>query len=186
MKKRAVIIHGWEGNPDRGWLPWLKKNLEEKGFDVTVPAMPDSANPKEKKWVETISKIVGKPDKNTFLIGHSLGCIAIVRYLMTLKKGEILGGALFVAGFSGNISTPELAGFYSLEKDVKEGRNHLLKSTMIYSDNDDFVSIEKSEEFKKHLGNTDGIIVKGMGHFSEDEGVFELPQALEEVIRMSV
>jgi len=29
--KRVFIIHGWGGNPEEGWLPWLKKELEAKG-----------------------------------------------------------------------------------------------------------------------------------------------------------
>jgi hypothetical protein len=32
--KRVFIIHGWEGYPEEGWFPWLKKELE-KG---TIPS----------------------------------------------------------------------------------------------------------------------------------------------------
>ena len=42
MQKRVVIIHGWGGYPDEGWRPWLKHELETKGFLVLVPAMPDT------------------------------------------------------------------------------------------------------------------------------------------------
>lgn len=40
MSKRALIVHGWEGYPEEGWFPWLKQQLEEKDFIVTVPQMP--------------------------------------------------------------------------------------------------------------------------------------------------
>lgn len=33
MKKRVFIVHGWDGKPSGAWLPWLKKELEAKGFD---------------------------------------------------------------------------------------------------------------------------------------------------------
>lgn len=27
MAKRVFLIHGWEGYPEEGWRPWLKKKL---------------------------------------------------------------------------------------------------------------------------------------------------------------
>jgi esterase/lipase len=35
--KKVFIIHGWDGYPEEGWFPWLKKELEKKGFSVFVP-----------------------------------------------------------------------------------------------------------------------------------------------------
>jgi len=34
MSKRVFLIHGWEGSPEEGWRPWLKKELEKRGFKV--------------------------------------------------------------------------------------------------------------------------------------------------------
>ena len=28
--QRVFIIHGWDGYPEEGWFPWLKKELEAK------------------------------------------------------------------------------------------------------------------------------------------------------------
>ena len=50
--KRVFIIHGWEGFPEEGWFPWLKNELEAKGFEVHVPNMPDSEHPRIQKWAE--------------------------------------------------------------------------------------------------------------------------------------
>ena len=46
MSKRVFVIHGWGGYPEEGWKPWLKKELEKRGFTVFVPAMPDTEHPK--------------------------------------------------------------------------------------------------------------------------------------------
>ena len=35
MNKRVFIAHGWDGYPEEGWFPWLKKELETKGFEVS-------------------------------------------------------------------------------------------------------------------------------------------------------
>jgi len=54
--RRAVIVHCWEGYPEYCWYPWLKNELGKKGFDVSVPAFPDTDNPKQDKWVEFLKK----------------------------------------------------------------------------------------------------------------------------------
>lgn len=99
MQKRAFIIHGWDGYPEEGWFPWLKKELEKKGFVVSVPAMPEPGEPNIEAWVSHLAHIVGNVDENTFFVGHSIGCQAILRYLETLPENIKVGGAVFVAGF---------------------------------------------------------------------------------------
>jgi len=47
--KRAYIIHGWDGYPEEGWFPWLKKELENKGYHVEIPSMPNSKHPKKRR-----------------------------------------------------------------------------------------------------------------------------------------
>ena len=46
MAKRVVIIHGFQGEPMHGFRPWLKRELEARGFEVAVPAMPSPNAPK--------------------------------------------------------------------------------------------------------------------------------------------
>ncbi len=99
MSKRVFIIHGWDGYPEEGWFPWLKKELDKRGFIVQIPAMPDTSEPKIEVWIPFLSKLVGQADENTFFVGHSIGCQAIIRYLQTLPDGIKIGGAVFVAGW---------------------------------------------------------------------------------------
>lgn len=40
--KKAVIIHCWGGNPIHCWYPKTKKELENRGYKVTVPEMPSN------------------------------------------------------------------------------------------------------------------------------------------------
>ena len=99
MAKRVFVIHGWEGYPEEGWRPWLRKELEGKGFEVIIPAMPDTATPTFAKWVPYLAQTVGAADENTYFVCHSLGCITTLRYLETLKENQKIGGVVFVAGF---------------------------------------------------------------------------------------
>lgn len=181
MLRRVFLIHGWEGNPRNHWFPWLIAELKAHYFDVDALTMPTPATPHVKEWIATIKDAVGMPDERTYFIGHSLGCIAIVRYLESLPKKAKVGGAIFVGGFSGNISIPELAEFYANPEqpiDFARVKSICSKITTIFSDDDTVVPLAKGISFAKALG-AKVIIEKGKGHFCKDDGVTALPTVLE-------
>jgi predicted alpha/beta hydrolase family esterase len=98
---KAVFVHGYQGTAMGGWRPWLKRELEARGWSVSAPEMPTPDAPMVEEWVATIAREVGDSGKDCVLVGHSLGCIAILRYLERAKKQ--VGGAVFVAGFAGKL-----------------------------------------------------------------------------------
>lgn len=187
-KKRAFLIHGWEGYPEEGWRPWLKKNLEERGFEVVVPAMPDTATPTMSKWVTYLTQVVGSPDDNCYFVGHSLGCITILRYLETLKENEKVGGVVLVAGFGQDLEYEgykgELSSFFKTTVGWDEIKKHCRKFIAIHSDNDPYVPLEHADIFKKKL-SAEVIIMQNMKHFSGDDGITELPIVLDSVLKLS-
>jgi len=36
MVKVCYVIHGWDFNPKMNWYPWIKRELEGKGFKVVM------------------------------------------------------------------------------------------------------------------------------------------------------
>jgi len=182
MAKRAILIHGWGGNPKNCWFPWLKEKLEEKGFEVVIPAMPNSDNPELEPWLTKVKETVGMPDEDTYFFGHSLACITIVRYLLSLPEDKKVGGCVFVAGF--NFLDPEIKDFYKRELDIDKLKEKCKSFVNLYSDNDPYVPVESSEEFAD-LIEAKKVFLPGRGHFSDDAGVKELPEALEELLKMS-
>lgn len=148
MKKRVFLIHGWEGYPEEGWRPWLKKELERRGFAVIVPAMPNTATPTLEKWAPYLTEIIGTPNGETFLIGHSLGCITILRYLETLKGNEQIGGAILVAGFGHDLEYDdykgELSSFFRIPVDWRKVGRHCHKFVAIHSDDDPWVPCQSN------------------------------------------
>ncbi|OGY27082.1 MAG: hypothetical protein A2Z42_01770 [Candidatus Woykebacteria bacterium RBG_19FT_COMBO_43_10] len=183
-KKRLVIVHGWEGNPEEGWFPWLKTEMEKRGWEGSVPAMPNSAEPKQARWLSYLQTVVGKVDKNTFMVGHSLGCIIILRFLERLPEKQFLGGAILVAGFDNPLKYKELRNFFqeTIAWDrIKKGCD---KFVSIHSEDDPEVPIENSDNFRKNLG-AKTIKVNGFRHFSGGDGVTSLPIVLQELLEIS-
>jgi hypothetical protein len=184
--KRVFIIHGWDGFPKEGWYPWLKKELESKDFVVQVPAMPNTNEPKINSWVNFLKEIVGKPDKETYFVGHFIGCQTILRYLESIQDGIKIGGAVFVAGWFNliNLETEEEKDIAKpwLETPIKLNKvlNHTKNIVAIFSDNDPFVPLSDSKIFKKKL-KAKIIIEHNKGHFSGSDGVTKLPIVLESI-----
>ena len=182
MVKRVVIVHGWGGFPEEGWRPWLKKELSARGYVVSMPAMPVGEPPCASAWVDAISKVVGTPNESTFLVGHSLGAMAIVRYLEQLEYNWI-GGAVFVAGFIKDLGMPH-GDFFTTPVNYPVVREHCKNFTDIYSDNDPYVPMVQAQLIRKELG-AKTILAKGMKHFSADEGCEKAPVILNEILSMS-
>lgn len=189
--KKIYIIHGWDGYPEEGWFPWLKKELEKKGFEVYVPAMPNSAEPKIETWIPFLSKLVGSPGLNTFFVGHSIGCQAIIRYLETLPQGVKIGGAVFVAGWFvlSDLETEEekVIGKPWLEMpvDFAKVKTATDKFVAIFSNDDPVVPLERNKKLFVERLNTKIIIEDNKGHFSGSDGITELPAALDSLLEMA-
>jgi len=191
MANRVFIVHRWDGTPDADWYPWLRDELEAKGFKVTVPAMPDTSEPKIGAWVSHLRKVVGQPDEDTYFIGHSIGCQTIMRYLETLPKGSKIGGMVFVAGWLllrnlENEEVEEIARpWLTTPIDFPRIKERTGKITVFLSSNDPFDCSKENEiDFKETLGAR-VFMETNMGHFTTEDGVSKIPAVLKELLRMA-
>jgi uncharacterized protein len=183
--KRCIIVHCWEGYPNYCWYPWVKAELEKNGVEVNIPEMPNTKNPKFSEWLPKLKDLFQKPDKDLYLVGHSLGCITILRYLETLKKDVKIAGVVMVAGFVDSLGYKELESFFQTPINFKEIKKHAYKFVAIHSDNDPYVSLKNGDIFKKKLG-AKVIVKKNMGHFSgeieNEESCIKLPEVIENIL----
>ncbi len=180
MAKRVFIIHCWQCNPNSNWFPWLKAELTKRGFEVFVPALPDSSRPIASEWINCMNETIGTPTKSDYLIGHSLGVIAILRYLEQLKPKQEIGGAVLVAGFSYGLGIKEHHSFFDTPVNWAAIRAHCGKFTAIHSDNDQYVKLAHGDIFKEKLG-AKLTIEHNMGHFL----MTQLPEALDAIMEIS-
>ncbi len=181
--KRVYIIHGYTGHPDRNWFPWLKSELEKEGIDVIVPVLPNAKSPQYSEWLTHMQSVVVKPDLDTYFVGHSLGCIAILQYLNNLSGKEKIGGAILVAGFSTPIHFTELNSFFDVPLDEEKIKNSVKKIVAINSDNDPHVPYWQAEELEKRF-SLELIKVHNGQHLNEKAGFKEIPLVLEKLKEM--
>ncbi len=184
--KRVFILHGWNGYPEDGWIPWLRVNLEQRGFAVMVPELPDPEVPRIFNWVPKLQEVAKQPDEQTYFIGQSLGGQTIARYLERLPEGVTVGGAVFVASFFKRLR--------GLETDIEVQKTHrhwlgtpvdfgkvrkaLPKSVAIFSDDDPWVTLDNQDDFRDKLGSKI-IIAPDRGHFKgKYDHIFEVPDIL--------
>ncbi|MEK9185785.1 MAG: alpha/beta hydrolase [Patescibacteria group bacterium] len=178
--KRVFIIHGYGAKPSDNWFGWLKEELEKKGFEVTVPQMPDTDSPTLQKSLPFLQKLVAKCGENDFFVGHSLGTITILKFLEALPDGEKAGGAVLVGGFSEAIGFEKLSSFTEKPLDCEKVKKSVGKIIAIHSTDDRSVPYKFGEIIRDKLG-AELITMHGAGHINHQKGFFKLPEALEAI-----
>jgi len=188
-KRRAFIIHGWGGSPHgNDWLPWAKNKLENKGYEVILPLMPDPIYPKIEIWIPFLSQVVGEVREDDIFIGHSIGCQTILRFLETLPDNKKVNKVILVAPWG--VALSEKA--YEDEEDKETAkpwletpinwdkiRSKASEFVAIFSDNDPVVPLDENRKMVEDNLGAKIIVEQNKGHFSESDGVIKLPIMLE-------
>ena len=180
--KRAIIIHCWEGYPECCWYPWLKSELEKLEYKVDISLFPNADLPQLSVWLTKLREVVGEPDEELILIGHSIGCATILHYLELLPPGKKINSAILVAPYTDDLGYKELSNFFTTPFDFPKIKTHCAKFVCVHSDNDPYVPMKFADEFREKLGAQ--IVVKhNAGHMSGalegDNSCLELPEILE-------
>ncbi len=185
--KRLFIVHRWSGSSSEPLIAWLGEQGRALGYETTVLDMPGTDVPTIDKWVGHLDSVVQYVDENTFFIGHSIGCQAILRYVET-QEGCRVGGIILIAPL-GNV----LTGMNDpLDQDIARPwlerpinfrviRDMGPKVSIFFSDNDEFIPLKETTEFYTNGLQPKFIVQSGKGHFKEKDGVTELPEAIEEL-----
>lgn len=170
--KHALILHAWYNTPQNHWYPWLKKELEKKGYNVDIPDLPtmNTALPDLAKHVNVAEKYV---TGETIVIGHSLGALLGMR----LAEKHDFKKLILIAGWDFNELTPEHRLYWQMPMDHAAIKSHVKNVYVVSSDNDPYVTAFTAEEMCKRLGGK-FILVKGAGHFTKEFGITKIPEIL--------
>lgn len=176
--KKVLIIHGFRGSPNGNWKPWLLAELEKLDVYASSIALPNPNNPTPEAWVSEIAhQLSMDTEHEIFLVGHSLGVSAILRYLES-PQAKTISGVILVSGpckpTENRITDSFVAEPFNYELIKSLVENVLI----IHSDNDPYVPLEHANILSQKL-NGKLIVVSGAGHFNSANNSFTLPQCLE-------
>lgn len=164
--KNAIILHAMDDSPINYWYPWLKSQLEQKGYEVWAPQLPEDNNPQIDIWVPFILKN-GKFTEETVIIGHSAGAAVILSVLEELKIK--ISQAILVAGFSFYSGGD---GILKPAFDWEKIKSNVGEMIFINSDNDPFGHNDVRGRIMLEMLDMPGsvqMIMRGQGHMGSDE-----------------
>ncbi len=152
-KPNFVLLHGYDGSPSANFFPWLKKELESKGYNVFVPALPNSENPKVAEQVDYVLKHA-KFDENTILLGFSLGGVVAMKVLERLKKP--IRKTVFLVSFTKNtfINEPFESHTFDWKFNAKKIKANTDTIEILRDTTDDTVPQYQAENVKQLIGGT--------------------------------
>jgi predicted alpha/beta hydrolase family esterase len=181
---RIVLVHGWDGSPKKDWFPWANRELAARGYEVVAPLMPRAGTPEIEPWVRKLKTVVGQPRNDDILIGHSIGCQAIFRYLEQLSSNRKVNKVILVAPWlklanleseaAWRIAEPWLTKPINFANVVPKAGAFIA----FFSDDDPWVSLAINRPILIEVLKPQIVVLTGKGHFTRDEGVREIPEIL--------
>jgi uncharacterized protein len=167
--KHALILHAWYNKPDNHWYPWLKNELEKKGYTVDVPELPtmNTDLPDMARQLKTAEKFI---TNDSVVIGHSLGCLLSMR----LAENHSYQKMVLVAGWDFNDLTAEHRLFWPNPINHDVIKKHIKKIYVISSNNDPYTTAVTAEDMSKRFAGK-FILIKDAGHFTKKYGITKIP-----------
>ena len=176
--KKAVILHAVEMDSGGHWYPWLKKQLEQRGYDVWVPDLPQPDHPDDKLYIKFLLES-GWDFADNLIIGHSSGAVMILHLLQNLPADIKIKTGVLAGSFS-RILWPNLhKDLFTVPFDFEKIKAKAKNLVFMHGDNDPWCPPKEAAELAKKSGG-EFILVPGGGHFSTslDPKYTEFPELI--------
>jgi len=172
-----IFIHGnqtshWS-NP---WTIWLKRELEQAGYETFFETFPDSIMARSQYWLPFLKEHVGA-GVHDVLIGWSSGAVAAMRYAETSK---IMGSILISPSCTDMGDAMEkLSGYFDTPWNWPMIKQNQKKIALLYADDDPYIAQSEFEEIANQL--TPNVMkIHGGKHFIDYQTFPELVEYITE------
>lgn len=164
--KNALILHGTNGSSTENWFDWLRQQLEDKGWKVWVPDLPAADKPNIERYNQFLfSNNEWEFNKETVLVGHSSGAVAILGLLEALPDSIEVDTCYLVGAFKDDLGWDALEDLFVKPFDLQKIKTKAKRFVFIHSDNDPYCPLEHAHYLASELGG-ELIVLEGQKHFS--------------------
>jgi hypothetical protein len=163
-KPTVVLFHGYAEIPEMYWMPWMHKRLEDAGYQVWAPSLPDPLRPDLKKWMKVTAAQARTWDDGTIIVAHSMGGVLALRLLETVVKRRVRAVILVSAPFASTLKFDWFLTFFGRPFDWAKIKARAKSFTVIQSANDPIVPADHALRHQERLGAR-LIMTKKDGHF---------------------
>jgi predicted alpha/beta hydrolase family esterase len=175
--KRAVILHAMDQTSQGHWYPWLKSELEKRGYQVWVPDLPHTSKPDTR---EMTAYLMGNKDwdfTDNLIIGHSSGSVELLYLLQALQVK--VKTAVMVSSFDKMVPGMEdqHALVFQDPFNFRKIASSAEKLLFVHGDDDPWCPVSGAENLAKEP-NSELILIPGGKHFSTslDPAYTEFPK----------
>jgi len=179
---KALLLHWWWSNSKSNWLPWLKKELERRLFDVYIPNLPNTNNPTLKEQEEYIDIYTWDFEKWWLIVWHSLWCQLATNFVQknNINNSTIISVAPTYPHLAKKLwkdilwdSYDMIEKYYNTKIDFNKVNKLNNKFVVFLSDDDPYVNMENAKKYYQNLNNTKFIDFKNKWHFNQKAWILE-------------
>lgn len=181
--KKVFLIHGFQGTPNGGWRPYLMAELDKYDIYACALSMKNPNEPQLSEWLEEIKRHVdANPNDEIYLLGHSLGGTAILRFIEQFDYKNIKGIVIASAPCHKN-ENEKIRTFLNTDFNWSVMKGKVQNVVVIQGSDDPHVPMSDAEEITKELDGKLIVITNGK-HLNGSAGFTQLPEALSALIDM--
>jgi len=180
--KNYFIVHGSFSSPFSNWIPYLRKEIENKGLVVYTPDLPSGVGYQNyTNWENMMLEYVkiGLINENTTIFAHSIAPVFICKFLVNnkikIKRLVSVCGFNNYLGINEEYDNVNETMYFDNLVDVKNYCNDII---CYYSKNDPYVKYDVEKEFANTIADKEIVIDDG-GHLNSESGYTEFKDLLE-------
>ena len=185
MKNNYLLVHGSFGSPFSNWIPYLRKEIENKDLEVYTPDFPTGVGFQNyNNWSKLLKCYLdlGILNENTTIFAHSIAPVFVCKFLIENKVN--VKRLVFVCGFNNYLGINEdydavnESMYLNNLEDIKQYCDDII---CYYSENDPYVKYEAEKKFADAI-TTNQIIIKNGGHHNSESGYEEFDDLVKYII----
>ena len=159
-----VLLHGYAETPNGVWFPWLHRRAEDRGWRIWAPILPGGLKPEYSVWLKMVRAQARTWDRNTVIVGHSLGGVVGLRALAESVR-TVRAVITVSAPFGSPVPVGQMIRFFADPMDWPALRRRAGEFITVHAKNDPLIPYDAALRYRELLKSR-LILTEKDGHFN--------------------